>query len=741
MFEPIGRAKINTVDLSGKIAAFLTANNDRPDPKYGNSVWKRIYTSFKNQRSPEFELLNKLYTHWAQYGRSYEQTNSIQEKADALAEECRKLLRHAEENEIPLKCLYMCEEFTVVSLGSDKSSMMLPPDVVTIVPYTDYSALSASERKALLSGASVETSNDQQMSVFGCSLNDAKTDRDAAAGRVADLKQQMEDIKEAKTGELAKLQAEIDRQIAELTAKKEAMMAVLNEQMAAMKAEMEKMEFRVHVLDSEIYAIRCYTGEIVEFHCVKKGAFSPADTPIVFYQKMRYMDEELGKLASLRHVDFSDADTLDALLKYSPAALDTFCPSLRSIMLVRVSRSCQHFYCDETYRNLLDNYEVFHGKKICVILRDGENVWTAWTDDERVMFDDDAFLRPHEARPMTPGEEAKYEQDEYESDEAYEKRMKVLKRKSLDEGFSRMFVYSVLQGVLDRGMIQFPEPVNVMKPSPFIVLSYADGWLTDERYGTLSEMIERCNSELATGDVLMTVQHLAPGGDCFGRGRYDKWANDRGRGEKNRVHDVDASDRTLYPLNFIEHNVKYEIVTKDLYDGTEGEPFERWLEDAKLRDHLKNGWGHYTIKSYKNLGHEEYRYYISLEKGANWETGIAARANFEVDPSEFWNLTYMNSCWLEYIYNTKKTGGVEVGRKKVDYAHLIPYLKTALEHVRSREETFSGWLKKCAPEILNDSEWPAQLSEWMLEKKYHNFSEFRAKQFAKWYAEKNKAGA
>ncbi len=744
MFEPFGRAVIKTDGLAEMLCAWIK-NDNRPEKDGGNRIWRKIYSMFPDQRVPEFSLCKELHNHWACLSYSaipeFSEIGKEAEKADRLAKECMERLAHAEEYEIPVKCIYLCEEFAIVTLGGEKSAMMLPPEVVEVIPYQDYDALSASERKALLLGASEQADN-QQMSLSGSSLSDARAVREKTVGRVSALKQKMDDVKNAKTAELAKLQAEIDRQVAELEAKKTAMMETLKTQMAAMEAEMEKMEFQIHVLDSEIYAIRCYTGEIVEFHSVRKGVPAPANTQIVFYQKMRYLDEELGKLASIYHVDISDAGHFDALLKHSPAALDVFAPSQRSIMLARVSRTGQAFYPHEIYGNLLDNYEIDHGKKICIVLRDGENVWTAWTDDERVKFDADAFLKPHEARPMTPEEEAKYSKDQYETQENYEKRMKKLQRQNLDEGFSRMFVYSILRGVFDRGMIKFPEKVDVMKPNPYVVLSYAEGWLTDERYGTLAEMIERCNGEIAKGDIVMTVQCLSPCGE-FGRGRYETWSNDRGRGEKNRTYDVDARDRTLYPINFIEHEAEYRIVLVDKSNpgGSEESEFDRRFTDEKLRERIKNGWGSRVYKSHELLGKEEWRYYISLEKDPNWRTGIAAHANFELDPTEFWNLTYMNSCWLEFIYTTQKTNGVEIGGKYVDYAHLIPYLKTALEHVRSREEEFSEWLKEVAPDVLNDTEWPAQLSEWMLEKKIHNFSSFRAKQFAKWYEKKNNAGA
>ena len=70
-----------------------------------------------------------------------------------------------------------------------------------------------------------------------------------------------------------------------------------------------------------------------------------------------------------------------------------------------------------------------------------------------------------------------------------------------------------------------------------------------------------------------------------------------------------------------------------------------------------------------------------------------------------------------------------MGGESVDFAHTIPYLKTALAHVRKREQKCAEWIEKISADILTDSEWPVRLTEWMLENDYHNFSQYRMKQF------------
>ena len=732
----IGRAKVNPKNLKENLYQWIVwAQSKSAGPNGRNPFWAKIYDEYRE--TEYYKLLDTLYQKCFSFSdfsifrdENEDDKTKYRKRAENVAKEYLDMIHRAEEYDIPVKCLVQNDLFVVVTLGSDKSSMMLPPENVTVTPYRDYNELTAAERKMMLTGKT--SSNTSSVAVYGGSVNEARTAAETIGSDIQSVKRQMEDVKAAKSAELAALQKEIDEKMAVLEAKKQSMMAELQSKMDAMQLQMDKMNLQIHLLDSEIYAIRCYTGEIVEFHQIRKGMPAAQDTPIVFYQKMRYLDEELGKLASIYSVDFEDHKIFEDLLKYSPHALEVFAPSSRSIMLARVSKSNKQFYSSEEYGNMLKDCEVYHGKRICIILRDGENLWTAWTDDDRVDFPDDAFLKPSGPREMTDTEKSRFEKYSYETDEQYEKRMRQEKMNELDRGISRIFVFSILQGVMDRGMIRMPEKFNVTQSGKHIVFSYADGWLTDNRYGSLTDIIKKCNSDIAKKDYILTVQSLRPDASWSGRSIYSAWYNDRGRGDKNRTHDVHASDRTVYPINLVEHEAKYKIIYSD-NTGDDGEiDREEVLTDEELQNQLRNGrFGHYHISSYEKIEDGETKYYISLKKSENWMTGESARANFQVYTDEFWNLTFMNSVWLEYILSTQKTGNVHIGGAVVDFAHVIPYLKTALEHVRDREKEVAEWLKEIAPTILKDTEWPVKLSEWMLKNHIHNFSKFRVKQFAK----------
>ena len=290
--------------------------------------------------------------------------------------------------------------------------------------------------------------------------------------------------------------------------------------------------------------------------------------------------------------------------------------------------------------------------------------------------------------------------------------------------------------MLDRDMIKLPEKIKIAD-SKYVVFSYADGWISDNRYGTFESMLARCNEHIQVGDDILTMQSLRAVNPDY---RYGSaWCNDRGRGQANRTHDVYARDNEIYKINLVEHYADYEYIE---YPRIEPEKEHKnkshHTTDASYQDMVNSQfdnryWKYKDIKKIENT--DGYDYFISLKK--EYSLSGTARANFQVYPSEFANLTFLNSTWLEYILINNKTGKIRIGGKEVDFAFLIPYLKHALSFTRKREIEIKAWLQDLeAKDILANPEWPAHLSEWMLKNNIHNFSKYRTKQFVK--AERNK---
>ena len=731
MLKIIGRCKLNTEKIRNEVPKLIQSECDSRESK----SFAHIYDLWgKNQKSDEWKFACKGHENTFKSGTDtwvHKEKVYIQDRIDGFLEKFDEMIKTADEYDLTFKCFYLDDAWAFVLYGSTPDTCwMFPADCVELEAYINYDSLGKTERKLLMSGKSQDLSEETSLSDIGTSIAETKAREEKVKDDMTKLQAEIKDVEEAKTNELAKLQEEIDRKIAELEEKKKDAMSVLEKKKAEMEEKLADLGKELYMLDSEIYAIRCYTGEIVEVKQIREGKPATEDTPLIMHQKMRYLDEELGKIASIYDIDFSDAGAFEKILEVNDLAFTYFTPDERCFALVRVSRTNKTYHNHDEY-NMLETYRKLHGEKVAMLLRDGENLYIAWTDDERIYFSDEAFLKPGE-RELNEHEERELERGQFESDADYEKRMRERQERSGKEQLGRYFVFSILQGILDRGMIKFPEKVNIGSKNPYIVFSFADGRIATNEYGTFGDMIKLCNSSVRKGDMILTMQYLH---QESGR-RYSAWNNDRGRGEKNRAHDVSVSNCTIYPINMVEDTAQYTYtITATDRSGREYTRTSE-LTDAERKNMHDGFWIYSDFR--EEPGTRKHHYFVSLEKSENWETGKRARANFEVYPHEFINLTFMNSVWLEYILSSQKTEGINIGGSNVDFAYLIPYLKKALEFVRKREGKVAEWIRNIDGSVLEDPKWSVKLSEWMVEHDVHVFSEYQAKRFCKAYSIKAK---
>lgn len=722
----IGRCTLDTKALLEKMPLIIFNEEVGANKFCYKKIWQNHYPGIylrldSADRDHYYEsAYRRTFYDYSRFGIGFKEPNE-KERLEMVARGFREAfaedLKAAEAMNLSFKCYFRGEGLAIVSLsGSENTFWLFPSHFVEVEEYADYTALSGSERKAAISGG-INVGEADITPVNSMSYCDALALKDSTASSLSALESEMEDVKSAKVEGLSELQAEIDRLTEQMESKKRILLDELNVRKQEMEAKLEEMENTLFKLDSEIYSIRCYTGEVVEVNQIKSGIGADISSPVVFYQKMRYLDEELGKIASIYNADFSDAVYFETLIASRTDVMEAFLPAKRSIALVRVSRTGKGFYNTE-FPGLLEKFDKYHGNKVAVLIRDGDNLYIAWTDDDRINFSEDAFFRP-ETRTLEEGEGSVLERGRYESDREYEDRIKAYQKKTVKESLGRYYVFSLLQGMLDRGLIKLPGKANIAD-SEYIIFSMADGWLDDNRYGTFSDMISRCNASVRTGDdILMTSRLVARSDGAWGK-------NDRGRGYADRTHDVMAKDREIYKINLIEHLAQYRYD----HEGSGSETTWR-LTDEEYRDKFEGRFKDCYSNVQKVEGSDDYRYYVSLLK--SYSLSGSARANFQVYPNEFINLTFMNSTWLEYILTNSKSGSVRIGGNIVDFAYTIPYIKKALSHVREREEIIAREIAEIDRSVLQDPEWPAKLSEWMLEKDVHNFSEHQTKRFCKHY--------
>ena len=576
-----------------------------------------------------------------------------------------------DETQLKFNLLYEYDgKFDIIGFGSQQ--FIVPQDVIKKEYPKDYSNISLSD----LRNKSLNGKNTGLVPVDSQLINMCESDVQGLINQASlvenQYKQYKDDINNARIEGLEGLQKKIDTLKQELEERKQSLLAELEKKENELQAKMAQLKGELFMLESEIYSIRCFLGEVVDFIQLRKGNPAPVDAPITLFQKMRFLDDELGKLVSVYDFDFNNAKLFEQLLKERDDILDVFCPNDKCVSLVRVSKTNTTLGYDGL-TDILKEYEVYHGLTIGILIRNGENVYMGWTDDQKISIPDDMFYTP--GKRIVNGDDAE-----------------TIKDTSIEEAVSRYFIFSILQGTLqNKQMLQLPESVKAdfTKPSQYIIYSVADTWLCDNRYGTFAQMIDKCNSKISEGDVILALEWNTDKDGYRGHSDY-----------RNMTSDVRMCDRGIYTIRLIEEN-------NDRY------------------------------------AFDDYKYYISLKK-YNWDFVYRngryvdrqreARALFRVFTDEFINLTYMNSTWLKYVITTKNIGSYNL--KTSTFAQAIRYLNDALKYIKEREAEELTYLTKYVNNI-NDDTW-VLLTEFKLEKNVRRMNDYQAKRFAKWLRINNK---
>lgn len=650
----------------------------------------------------------------------------------------KKLLEQDEYNKRMEQCfdlIYLDEKERFVMIRSSEGEWILPARFAKWEVFKNYDDVSVSRLSSISSSGS---------SLMMASGDVSKTD-------IKNQIQKKEEEIETARQQLANIQEETEKRLAEFRQQLEEEYRRQNEIIAEKKAELEakveELNNQIYMLDTQIYAIRCMTGEVVNFTKLSNGQSADINAPLVIYQKLRFLDEELGKLIALYDFDGNDCGYFEELLKHRRDISSLFCPGDKSVSFVKV--------------------------------------YIGWTDEDRIRISDDNVY-------YEPKKETITQETEYAASTTREEKI------------ARFFIISILQGLINDGkLIRLPEEVKVMKPKPYVVFSMADGWLEDNTYGTWVDILKATAGEMKKGDMVLTIQYITRDDAYSSSGtQYQSFNNDRGRGEKNRTHDVSIANSTVYPINLVETDETYTVsylcypydcknekvpitdtswTVKHHFMELAGPPelkeeeitleagkfYQDFYPNAKdkLTEENVKKWVIWKNKYYRNdsISYEtraftdEYKcykkvvhdvkykqsdphYYISEEKSdcaATWDSSKKmARANMEVFKDEFLNLTYLDSVRIRYAITNRKLGGWKIGRKEVDYAKAIKYLNVALSYVLNREEEEKNMLLEHM-DVLPEN-WQVTLTEWRHENSYHKLTPARAKSFVGLLKDKTK---
>lgn len=395
----------------------------------------------------------------------------------------------------------------------------------------DYDNVTAAELR-LLGGERVISNLPAELNaVTISSLNEANT---SLEGQLDELRKQRDGIGD--TPELKELQTQIDKLKDELREKKEKLEAQIREKMEAINEQIENLNKQVYMMESQIYTIRSYTGETVELNLVREGTPANKEAPLIINQKLMYLDEDMARIVSIYSKEIArEYGLFEDALKHCDELFDSFCPQDRCLTFFRLSKNASYRWYDVEH-NMYQTEELLHGKKMGFILRDGERAYLGWLDESWGTEVVNKKGRSEiEERPVTfqenliyrPGETSIRDMDDAGS----------VKSDSRNTMLSRVFAMSVVQGILDNmSLLEFPEKVNVTKPSRYLTYNFAEGWIMDDRFGDFATLVENLNKRTKVKDTVLIT--------------YNKY-HCQGRGDNDRAHDCEVPEG-LNKVNLIE---------------------------------------------------------------------------------------------------------------------------------------------------------------------------------------------
>jgi Zn-ribbon protein, possibly nucleic acid-binding len=489
------------------------------------------------------------------------------------------------------------------------------------------------------------------------SLKSVKDEKFTAQSEINKIRGRIDDISKGVSPEFNELQAQIKALQDEMEKKKQSLLAEIQEKKAIMEAKMAELQKQLTILQDSIYTIQCYLGETIELFQIRSGKQSEIERPVIINQRLKYLDEDLAQLFSIYadDIDGGGFKIIEELLKYSDVAFDFFCPYDKCISFFKISKDGKNYgNGDEEQANMLKAYDFLHGNKVGFAVRDGENLFIGYTDEDRIYVNKDVFLKPEVKHSAVNDEDAKH-----------------IHQSSYEEFASRMFIFSILQGLLERKeVIQLPEKVNVFSSfvnSKYVVWNYAEGWLKDNRFGSFANLMRKLNKVNTVGDDILLILHLS-------ETSWKKYESNRGRADAyvNRTHDCRVKEG-LNKINFIDDS-----------------------------DNL----------------------YVSAKK-ENSDAG--ATSNFLIERTEFINLTYINSEWLKYFLINKEIGDF----RNMNYSYLAKFFKIALQFIQKREAEERDLIMQYYPNLDKVSEWVVALSHWKILNKVRKITDYQAKRFAK----------
>ena len=296
--------------------------------------------------------------------------------------------------------------------------------------------------------------------------------------------------------------AAFETQLAEIESLKAQMEAKISA-MYEMQAKIERYQHELLVMRTDLTAFEYRHGLTIDFTKITSGECAPIEQPIVVYQKLIYLDEDLPRFEKLYDVD---AGSLEVALKHSPALLEHICPTNKGGSFLKMRNASGKFELNNTVMKFIEDTMP---NQIGVLVRNGENTWLTWLDSDKVSFSQDSFASV--------------------SSQEKEPSVKLIQ--------SRYYVFSIILGLIERGeMLQLDHvPVDVFS-DPSIILSNADSQITDSTYIELGTLLHTLNDYSKPDDPIFILNSFTD--QAKYHSYYGGGTTERGRGDNALTNDT-----------------------------------------------------------------------------------------------------------------------------------------------------------------------------------------------------------
>lgn len=339
--------------------------------------------------------------------------------------------------------------------------------------------------------------------------------------------------------------SEIENLKAQMEAKISAMYEMQAQMMSELQAKIERYQHELLVMRTDLTAFEYRHGLTIDFTRITSGECAPVEQPIVVYQKLIYLDEDLPRFEKLYDVD---AGSLEVALKHSPALLEHICPTNKGISFLKMRNASGKFELNNTVMKFIEDTMP---NQIGVLVRNGENTWLTWLDSDKVSFSQDSFASV--------------------SSQEKEPSVKLIQ--------SRYYVFSIILGLIERGeMLQIDHvPVDVFS-DPSIILSNADSQITDSTYIELGALLHTLNDYSKPDDPIFVLNSFTD--EAKYHSYYGGGTTERGRGD-NALTDNTSVKRGMNTIRGIDY---FSDFTYRFYvAGVKGRHFGR---EAKINPSL-----------------------------------------------------------------------------------------------------------------------------------------------------------